>query len=193
MRPLKWKHLPTPMRPLKLPYFYWQLSIFSPRLLLDFPFPNVFCSARILIKHLDSLLETCRFLIMHSESPANTGSVPAHKSYFSLPSSRLCLALFPRHNMYVWISSLNLYMPTKMVSHPEWGMTSWNSWVLLLCSKCCSTAFCLLGIPKVCPMPVCALSVDSLYWIKMLSLFLKFRAFTKSIGNKTISPRGMEV
>lgn len=193
MRPLKWKHLPTLMRPLKLPNFYWQLRIFSSRLFLDFPFPNVFCFARILFKHLDSLLETCHFLIMHSESPANTGSFPGHQSFFSLPSSRLCLAIFPRHNMYVWILSLNLYMSTKMVSHPEKGTTSWNSWVPLLCSKCCSTAICLLGIPKVCPMPGCALSVDSLYWIKILSLFLKFRTFTKTVGNKTISPRGMEV
>lgn len=46
------------------------------------------------------------------------------KSLFSLI---FCLAIFPRPNMYVRISSLNLYVSTKTVSYPERGMMPRNS------------------------------------------------------------------
>lgn len=51
-------------------------------------------------------------------------SLAIFKSLFSLI---FCLAIFPRFNMYVQISSLNLYMSIKMVSLPERGMMPGNS------------------------------------------------------------------
>ena len=124
------------------------------------------------------MLETCRFIIIHSEPLTNIAGFPGQHSFFSSSSSSMfspifCLAIFLTTNVDVWISSLYLYMSTKMVSHPERGLTSWNSWVSCLCSWHCSTIFILSDIPKVCPAPGCAFSMDSHYQIKILSLFLK--------------------
>lgn len=131
-----------------VPNFCWEFSNFRYGLLLDFLFPNVSCFARILIKHLDSILQTCRFFITHSECKLPWLPVfLLHAIFRSLFSLVFCLASFLGPNMHVWISALNCCMSTEMDSQPERGMTSWNSWVSFLSSKCWSITFCLSGIP----------------------------------------------
>lgn len=182
-----------------VPNVYWEFSIFSSRFLLDFPFPNVFGFARILIKHFASWKHVTLSLCIQSHlqirgaSLVTSLSFPRHRQVSVLTD--LLFGDFPQTQhvcMHIISESLRVH---------EDGVSPWerndareflSSIPLLYMLFCCSTIFRLPGVPKVCPTPVCALSVNSLYWIKTLFLFFTFRTFTKSVRNKTSSTGQME-